>query len=154
MSHFTIRVEDARARAALDQLQAAVQVQAQTACLLAAGAQLERETKTELGAHGKTPSAMVTLTRGPRKGERAKRWLGPSPGGPGGSPGIFTGATRASVGHSRVTRGMAGLQVSVGPTTIYSRALDRLHPFMEPTWNRANSRVYDAYMTRLRRFLP
>ncbi len=151
---FTIRVEDARARAALNQLQASVRVEAQTACLLAAGAMLERETKRQLGAHGQTNSKMVTITRGPRKGERAKRWLGPSPGGPGGSPGIFTGATRASVGRSPVTRGMAGLQISVGPTTVYSRALDRVHPFMEPTLDRSSSRVRDAYMTRLRKFLP
>ncbi len=154
MTGFTVKVNDAACRAAFAKVTALTSFQVQQTALLNAAAMAEREIKLELGKHGKTPSAMVTITRGPRKGERTKRWLGPSPGGPGGSPGIFTGALRASVSHTRVRSSGDGYVTSVGPTTIYARALDQIHPYMEPTFERSKDALRDAYLNTVKRLLP
>lgn len=151
---FTIRVNDSAARAKFEQVTDLIKFRAQQAALMAGGAVLERGLKVTLGAQGKTPAAMVTISRGPRKGERSKRWLGPSPGGPGGPPGIFTGATRASVSRSRVRRSGDGFEISVGPHTIYSRRLDAQHPFMERTFERYGDDARTAYVGVLERLLP
>lgn len=154
MARFTISVHDSATLEALAKLTALASFQIQQTALINASMVMERELKQTLGRHGRTNSAMVTISRGPRKGERTKRWLGPSPGGPDGSPGIFTGATRASVSHSRVTRGLGGYRISIGPTTIYARRLDSIHPFMEPAMAAAADRVRTAYIDTVRRFLP